>query len=126
MRLLPRDDAGAVEAGPLDFVGLVLAAAGMVGITYGLSESETAGSLTASSVLLPVLAGLVLLVAFVVRSRRDRAAPARPQAVSPTRPSAPPRSSRSASARALFGAMILIPLYFQTVRGEDAISTACC
>src|SRR6201996_2748694 len=66
-RLLPRDQAGSTEAGRLAFIGLALAAAGVVGLTYGLSESETAGSLTSASVLLPALGGLVLLALFVVR-----------------------------------------------------------
>src|SRR5581483_5590315 len=70
LRLLPHDEAGSSQAGRLDIVGLALAATGVVGVTYGLSQSESAGSLTAGSVLVPVLAGLVLLAAFVVRSRR--------------------------------------------------------
>jgi predicted MFS family arabinose efflux permease len=69
-----------------------------------------------------VLAGLVLLALFVVRSRRtaypllDLKLFANP-------------AFRAASivtfclGAALFGAMILMPLYFQTVRGEDAITT---
>jgi EmrB/QacA subfamily drug resistance transporter len=121
-RLLPHDRASSAEAGRLDFIGLALAATGVVGITYGLSDSETAGSLTASSVLLPVLAGIVLLALFVIRSRRverpllDLSLFANP-------------AFRAASivtfclGAALFGAMILMPLYFQTVRGEDAIHT---
>jgi EmrB/QacA subfamily drug resistance transporter len=121
-RLLPHDQASSAEAGRLDFIGLALAATGVVGITYGLSDSETAGSLTASSVLLPVLAGIVLLALFVIRSRRverpllDLSLFANP-------------AFRAASivtfclGAALFGAMILMPLYFQTVRGEDAINT---
>src|SRR6202000_2589745 len=71
LRLLPKDEAsGAAEAGRLGAVGVVLAAAGGVGITYGLSESETSGSLLSHSVVFPVLAGLVLLAAFVMRSQR--------------------------------------------------------
>src|ERR1700744_1816403 len=46
LKLLPHDEAGSSQAGRLDFIGLALAAAGVVGLTYGLSESETAGSLT--------------------------------------------------------------------------------
>ncbi|MEA2373245.1 MAG: hypothetical protein QOH12_3639, partial [Solirubrobacteraceae bacterium] len=122
LRLLPHDESGTAQAGRLDFMGLALAAPGVVGITYGLSESETAGSLTASSVLLPVLAGLGLLALFVIRSRRIE------------RPlldlklfSNPAFRAASITTfclgAALFGAMILMPLYFQTVRGEDAIST---
>ena len=122
LRLLPHDEAGSTQAGRLDVLGLVLAAAGVVGITFGLSKSASAGSLTASSVLIPVLAGLVLLTLFVVRSRRtaypllDLKLFANP-------------AFRAASivtfclGAALFGAMILMPLYFQTVRGEDAITT---
>ncbi len=122
LRLLPRDEAGTAHAGRLDVTGLVLAAAGVVGVTYGLSESEAAGSLTATSVLIPVIAGLALLILFVVHSRRTAnplldlelfANPAFRAASIVT----------SCLGAALFGAMILMPLYFQTVRGEDAIST---
>ena len=121
-RLLPHDDAGTEQAGRLDFLGLVLAAAGVVAVTYGLSQSEAAGSLTASSVLVPALAGLALLGLFVLRSRRverpllDLSLFGNP-------------AFRAASivtfclGAALFGAMILLPLYFQTVRGMDAIQT---
>ncbi|MGI8713368.1 MAG: DHA2 family efflux MFS transporter permease subunit [Solirubrobacteraceae bacterium] len=121
-RLLPHDEAGTAQAGRLDVIGLGLAAAGVVGITYGLSESETAGSFTSSSVLGPVLAGIVLLTLFIYRSRRtehpllDLSLFRNP-------------AFRAASivtfclGAALFGAMILLPLYFQTVRGENAINT---
>ncbi|MHB8659562.1 MAG: DHA2 family efflux MFS transporter permease subunit [Solirubrobacteraceae bacterium] len=122
LRLLPHDESSRDHAGRLDAIGLALAATGVVGITYGLSQSETSGSLASFSVLLPVLAGAVLLALFVARSRHiqrpllDLDLFANP-------------AFRAASivtfclGAALFGAMILMPLYFQTVRGEDAIST---
>lgn len=122
LRLLPKDEAGTAQAGRLDVLGLVLAAAGVVGITYGLSASETAGSLIASSVVLPVLGGLVLLALFVIRSRRSS------HPLLDLKLFANP-AFRAASivtfclGAALFGAMILMPLYFQTVRGQDAITT---
>jgi EmrB/QacA subfamily drug resistance transporter len=121
-RLLPHDVAGTDEAGRLDVIGLILAATGVVGITYGLSEFETAGSLTAPTVLGPVILGLVLLTVFVLRSQRI------------TRPlldlSLFRNSAYSAASvvsfflgAALFGAMILMPLYFQEIRHQDAIDT---
>ena len=119
-RLLPHDAAGTDQAGRLDVIGLVLAALGVVGLTYGLSESETAGTLTSPSVLIPALAGIALLALFVTRSRRIE----RP--LLDLKLFANP-AFRAASivtfclGAALFGAMILMPLYFQTVRGEDAI-----
>jgi EmrB/QacA subfamily drug resistance transporter len=122
LRLLPHDKAGTDEAGRLDVIGLALAATGVVGLTYGLSESEVAGSLTASSVLIPALTGIALLIVFVLRSQRVQ----RPLLdLSLFRNSA----FRAASivtfclGAALFGAMILLPLYFQEIRHQDAIDT---
>jgi EmrB/QacA subfamily drug resistance transporter len=122
LRLLPHDTASSQEAGRLDLTGLLLAAVGVVGLTYGLSESETSGSLLSHNVLVPVLVGVALLAAFVLRSQRIE----RPLLdLSLFRNSA----FRAASivtfclGAALFGAMILIPLYFQTVLGDDALKT---
>jgi EmrB/QacA subfamily drug resistance transporter len=122
LRLLPRDEAGSAQAGRLDVIGLLLAATGVVGVTYGLSRSESAGSLTAPSVMIPVIAGLALVALFVVHARRTD------HPLLDLRLFSSP-AFRAASivtfclGAALFGAMILMPLYFQTVRGEDAIHT---
>jgi EmrB/QacA subfamily drug resistance transporter len=122
LRLLPRDEAGTAQAGRLDVTGLVLAAAGVVGVTYGLSQSESAGSFTSSSVLIPVITGLALVALFAVHARRTEFPLLDLKLFSNP-------AFRAASivtfclGAALFGAMILMPLYFQTVRGEDAIQT---
>jgi EmrB/QacA subfamily drug resistance transporter len=121
-RLLPRDRPEPGSAGQLDWPGLLLAAAGTVGLTYGLSESATAGSFTSRAVVLPVLLGVALIVAFVLRARRV------------DNPLLDLRLYRIPSysaatlvmfclGAALFGAMILLPLYFQVARGEDALWT---
>jgi EmrB/QacA subfamily drug resistance transporter len=121
-RLLPRDDAGSDRAGRLDLTGLVLAAAGVVGLTYGLSNSASAGSLTAPSVMIPMIIGLALVTLFVVHARHTKYPLLDLSLFSNS-------AFRAASivtfclGAALFGAMILMPLYFQTVRGEDAIHT---
>src|SRR3954464_14591771 len=66
LRLLPRDEPE--EAGSLGLIGVGLVAAGLVGVTYGLAESGSAGSLTDASVLVPALAGVALIAAFVLRA----------------------------------------------------------
>src|SRR3954467_13268981 len=66
LRLLPRDQAEPAAAGRLDSIGLALVASGLVGITYGLAQSGSAGSLTAPSVLVPFFTGIALVAAFVV------------------------------------------------------------
>jgi EmrB/QacA subfamily drug resistance transporter len=119
LRLLPKDKAE--DAGPLDGIGLVLVALGLVGITYGLAEIGPS-SFVSAKVLGPLLIGIVLVIAFVLRALRVE------------RPLLDVRlySNRAFSAAslttfclgaALYGGMILMPLYFQTVRGEDAVTT---
>jgi EmrB/QacA subfamily drug resistance transporter len=122
LRLLPREHAGVEDAGRLDFAGLILAAAGTVGITYGLSESNAAGSLASSKVLIPFLVGLALVAAFVTRARRIDY-PLLDLSLFRNRGFTAASVVTFCLGGALFGAMILMPLYFQTVRGEDAIDT---
>jgi EmrB/QacA subfamily drug resistance transporter len=122
LRLLPHDEAGSAQAGRLDVTGLLLAATGVVGVTYGLSRSESAGSLTAPSVMIPVIAGLALVALFVVHARRTE----HPLLDLSLFSNAAFRAASIVTfclGAALFGAMILMPLYFQTVRGQDAIHT---
>ncbi len=121
-RLLPRVRPEPGAAGRLDWQGLVLAASGTVGITYGLSQSASTGSITSALVVWPIVGGLLLLGAFVLRSRRVEH-PLLDLHLYRI------RAYRTASlvmfclGAALFGAMILLPLYFQVARGEDAIRT---
>src|SRR5918911_1628227 len=70
LRLLPRDGADRAAAGRLDASGLALVASGLVGITYGLAQSGSAGTLTAPAVLVPFVAGVALVAAFELRALR--------------------------------------------------------
>ncbi|MBV9659705.1 MAG: multidrug efflux MFS transporter [Acidimicrobiales bacterium] len=122
LRMLPRDTPEPGDRKRLDWPGLILAAFGTVGITYGFSQSATAGKFTSPSVLAPMAAGAGLVVVFVLRSRRvkDALLDLRLYAL---------RTYSSATVvmfclgGALFGSMILLPMYFQTARGQDAIHT---
>ncbi len=122
LKLLPHDKAGSEEAGRLDFIGLVLAAVGVVALTYGLSESESSGSLLSHQVLVPVAIGIVLLVAFVLRSQRI-AHPVLDLSLFRNRAYTAASVVTFCLGAALFGAMILMPLYFQEVLGDDALKT---
>jgi EmrB/QacA subfamily drug resistance transporter len=122
LRLLPRDVASPAKAGRLDAIGLALVASGLVGITYGLAESGTAGSLLADAVLVPFLLGVALVAAFVIRALRiDN--PLLDVRLYANKAFAAASVTMTALGAALFGAMVLMPLYFQLVRGEDAVNT---
>jgi EmrB/QacA subfamily drug resistance transporter len=120
VRLLPRDAPEA--AGPLDLPGLLLAGPGVAAITYGLAESGTAGSLVAGRALAPLLVGLALVGAFVVRSLRIRV-PLLDLRLYADRGFRSAAIAIFALGGAQFGTMILVPLYFQTVRGESTVDT---
>src|ERR1700757_918080 len=121
-RLLPRDKADKASAGRLDWPGLLLAGLGTIGITYGLSQSATAGSFTSMTVIVPMVSGALLVVAFVVRSRVIER-PLLDLRLYAIRAYSAASVVMFCMGAALFGAMILLPLYFQVARGQDAITT---
>lgn len=122
IRLLPADTPGADRAGRLDVVGLLLVVLGSVGITYGLAEVGSDGHLGSARVLTTLVGGALLLAAFVPRTLRS----AHPL-VDLRLYRSPAYSAASltsfAMGAAAFGAIILMPLYFQIVRGEGTVST---
>jgi len=119
-RLLPRDHAE--EAGPLDVPGWALVAAGLVGVTYGLAEVGSSGHVGSTRVLLPLVAGLLLLAAFVLRALRIERPLLDIRLYRDTVFSAAALTTFCLGA-AMYGGMILMPLYYQTVRHQDAIAT---
>jgi EmrB/QacA subfamily drug resistance transporter len=120
LKLLPKDEPEGAE--PLDFLGLGILSVGLVGVTYGLAQTGSAGTLFAGSVLIPLGIGLAGVAAFVLRALKV------PNPLLNVRLYAD-RAFTAASittfclGAALFGAMVLMPLYFQVVRGEDAVAT---
>jgi EmrB/QacA subfamily drug resistance transporter len=119
-RMLPRTDSG--EAGPLDVVGLALLPTGAAAIVYGLSELGSGASLGSTAVLVPVIAGVVLTIAFTLHALRIER-PLLDVRLYANRVFAGASFTTFGLGAALFGAMILVPLYYQEVRGESVIST---
>lgn len=120
LRILPGGASGA--AGPIDLRGFALLAAGLPALVFGLSELGSSAEIDPYRVGLPLLLGVALVGAFVAHARRA----ARP--LLDVRLFRMPAFSAAALTTfcigaALFGAMILLPLYFQTVRGESALVT---
>lgn len=119
IRLLP--STSPQNAGTFDVGGMVLLATGLVSLTYGLSEAGTTGH-GLGSVMLPLLVGVVLIGAFVLRARGIK----RP--LLDLRLFTNPVFSAASLATfflgiAMFGGMILLPLYLQTVRHLGTFET---
>src|SRR4051794_12197403 len=120
MRMLPDSKLG--EAGRLDVVGLALLVTGMPLIVYGLSEIGTRGSFSAPTVVWPIVAGIAMLIAFGRHALRTER-PLLDVRLYANRIFAAASLTTFGLGAALFGAMILVPLYYQQVRGESVTMT---
>jgi EmrB/QacA subfamily drug resistance transporter len=120
LRILPPGERGRTE--PLDARGLALMATGLPLLTYGLAEIGATGRFSSPKVVFPCLGGLALIAAFVVHALRVRY---------PLLDLRLYRRATFASASltmfclgaALFGSMILLPLYWQGIRHETVLHT---
>ena len=108
----------------LDWVGLVLVSPALVGILYGLSNVSQDGGFTRADVWMPVAAGLVLMAAFVFTQIRRPKAALIDVGLLRRRPVAASSAVLFLSGASLYGSMLLLPLYFQIVRGTDVLTAA--
>jgi len=116
--VLPADTPQPSES--FDFVGMLMMSPGLALFLYGVSSIPEAGTVTANKVWIPALVGLVLVVAFVVYSFK------------PKHPLLDLRLFRNRNltvsiitmflfAVAFFGGLLLVPTYFQQIRGESVL-----
>src|SRR5919202_6080603 len=120
LRALP--NLGAQRAvGALDTLGALLAPFGFAAVSYGISESTTAGW-TGTSTLLSLAVGTVALIAFALRELTT-AAPLLELHVFRSRDFSLAIVTQWVGQAALFGALFLVPLFLQQVRGYGAFDT---
>ncbi len=119
-RLLPQTDSG--EAGRLDVLGLALLPTGSAAIVYGVSKLGSGAALGSAGVLLPFIAGVALTALFCVHALRAER-PLLDIRLYANRVFAGASLTNFGLGAALFGAMILVPLYYQVVRGESVVAT---
>src|SRR6201995_455865 len=114
-------DQGRADAGKLDWVGIALLSPGLAAVVFGLAETETSGGLSAPIAWGPIAAGLVLIVLFVRHALRVQRPLIDVHLFRSTGFSAAAASVFLLGA-ALFGAMLVLPLYYQVDRGQSALS----
>lgn len=123
LKILP-NDAPSTPSASLDILGFVMLAPALAGLLLGLSNAHGAGGFTRTDVWPPVALGVVLLVAFMVYAWRRGS-----DALVDVRLLAEPVFARASallvlSGVTLYGAMLLLPLYWQTIRGVDVLTAA--
>ena len=121
-RYLPDDTPDPATPKPrLDIPGLLLIAPGIAALILGLSNAGTAAGFAHPNVVIPLVLGAVLVVAFTWHATRDRPPLVNVRLLAH-------RSVGSASSVlffsgfSLYGAMLLLPLYYQEVRGATALT----
>ena len=118
MRELPADE-GPRAAVPLDVRGLALLSPGLVLLTYGLAELSRAGALAAGS-LAPLVGGAVLIAGFCVAARHAPH-PLIDLGLFRSRSFSAAAVATLMVGAALFGGLLLLPLYYQVARGQSPL-----
>ena len=106
---------------PLDVLGLALLSPALAAIIYGLSEAGNQGGFGGGAVIVPLATGAALLVAFAVHALRTRAEPIIDLRLFRSRSFAASAGLMFMFGLSIFGAMLLLPLYYQQARGQSAL-----
>ena len=125
-RFLPADKPGPGAPRPrLDLPGLALLAPGVAAVILGLSDAGSAAGFAHPDVIVPLAAGLALTAAFAahaLRLSREHGSPLADVRLLSRRPVAAASAVLFFSGFSLYGAMLLLPLYYQEVRGVSALT----
>ncbi len=120
-RLLP--ETAARRGDRLDLRGLMLLSPGIAIFVYGMSEAGSAGGFGAGRSVAGIGAGVALVALFVWHARRRGHGALIDVTLFSNRAYAAAAGTNLLVGIALFGALILLPLYFQLVRGESPLAT---
>ena len=121
-RHMPADKPGPDRPRPrLDLLGLALLAPGIAAVILGLSNAGTAAGFAHPDVLAPLGIGVALIAAFTGHSLRRPGSLVNVRLLA-RRPVASASAVLFFSGFSLYGAMLLLPLYYQEVRGVSALT----
>ena len=121
-RLLPPDRPGsAAGRARLDVTGLVLLAPGLTGVLLGLSSLSEDGGISQAGVLVPLLAGIALLGAFIAWASRPGRHPVVDVRLLRLRSLGTASAVLFAAGAAIYAGMFLLPLYYQQLHGETVL-----
>jgi len=114
-------DAAAAAKAKLDVPGLLLVAPGTSVLLYGLANAGTSAGFGRPDVIIPLVIGAALLAAFTWYALR-KARPLVEIRLLAKRSVASSSAALFFSGFSLYGAMLLLPLFYQEVRGTTALT----
>ena len=116
--VLPKDSPHPSES--FDFVGVLMMSPGLALFLYGVSSIPAEGKVGTPKVLVPALIGLALVVSFVFYSFKPKH-PLLDLRLFRNRNLAISILTMFLFAVAFFGGLLLVPTYFQQIRGESVL-----
>ncbi len=118
--VLPKDEVEPSET--FDWVGMLLLSPGLAAFLFGISSIPEQGTFMATKVLVPMIGGILLIIAFVPWAlARRNIHPLVELRLFKNKDMTVAILAMMLFAIAFFGASLLFPLYFIQVRGEDAL-----
>jgi EmrB/QacA subfamily drug resistance transporter len=109
-------------ASRIDLIGLVLLPPALLALLYGLAEVSTDGGFGRRGVIIPLTAGVVLLAAYCWHALRTSATPMVDLRLFRVRSFTGASSLLFLAGLSIYGAMLLLPLYFQMARHDSALT----
>jgi EmrB/QacA subfamily drug resistance transporter len=106
-----------------DVLGFLLATPGVALVAFGVSEAGGGDGFAALDAWLPLLIGVLLLAGFVVHALTSRGAPLIDVRVFRRRAFGLSSLITFVAGFSLFAIQFLLPLFYQTIRGESVMAT---
>lgn len=106
----------------LDVVGLVLLSPAFAFLIYGIAQISQHGSLSSSGVYIPIIIGIVLMASYVIYALNTKREPALNVKMFKSVNFTASNILLIFSGIITNGAMLILPLYYQEVRGASALS----
>ncbi|MEC0235686.1 MFS transporter [Paenibacillus kribbensis] len=119
---LPKDDA-TNQFQKLDILGLSLLSPSIVLIIYGLTKVSSDHGFFQSSVIIPIVIGLLCLMVFCLYVLRKSHNPVIDIHIFKSMPFTASSCLLFLSGLSSYGGMLLLPLYYQQVRGESVLAS---
>jgi nitrate/nitrite transporter NarK len=120
LRVLPKSAGNGHDR--VDVVGLLLAGAGFSAVVYGVGNIAEVGAVGPVLVWLPIVGGVIAMVAFVTRALRQTK-PLLDVRMFGNRVFAAANGASFFAGAAMFGASVLLPLYFQVVHTQGLVNS---
>jgi EmrB/QacA subfamily drug resistance transporter len=120
-RILPAREVRGARP-PLDVLGLLLLSPGLAALVYGLSQVGAKGTFGATNVILGMGFGIVLILAFGWHAVQAKESALFDLRLFADRAFAAASGTTFIFGISLFGAMLILPLYYQIVRSESALA----